>query len=31
MEVQHLVMPDDSKELPALHGFVKFPDGFPAA
>jgi hypothetical protein len=30
-EVQHLVMPDDIKELPALHGFVKFPDGFPAA
>lgn len=30
-EVQHLVMPDDIKELPSLHGFVKFPDGFPAA
>ena len=30
-EVQHLVMPDDIKELPSLHGFIKFPDGFPAA
>ncbi|CDO38611.1 type IV secretion system DNA-binding domain-containing protein [Novosphingobium sp. KN65.2] len=30
-EVQHLVMPDDIKDMPALHGFVKFPDGFPAA
>ena len=30
-EVQHLVMPDDIKELPSLHGYVKFPEGFPAA
>lgn len=30
-EVQHLVMPDDIKELPSLHGYIKFPDGFPAA
>lgn len=30
-EVQHLVMPDDIKELPSLHGYIKFPEGFPAA
>src|SRR3546814_6376382 len=26
-----LVIADDITNLPALHGFVKFPDGFPAA
>ncbi|MDA7787932.1 type IV secretion system DNA-binding domain-containing protein [Sphingomonadaceae bacterium] len=30
-QVEHLVMPDDITNLPGLHGFVKFPDGFPAA
>lgn len=29
-EVEPLVIPDDIKELPSMHGFVKFPDGFPA-
>ena len=26
-----LVIPDDITNLPSMHGFVKFPDGFPAA
>jgi len=30
-EIAPLVIPDDITNLPALHGFVKFPDGFPAA
>jgi|TARA_R110001592_G_scaffold15137_2_gene66537 type IV conjugative transfer system coupling protein TraD len=30
-EIAPLVIPDDVTNLPALHGFVKFPDGFPAA
>ncbi|KKW90324.1 type IV secretion system DNA-binding domain-containing protein [Sphingobium chungbukense] len=30
-QVEPLVIPDDITNLPALHGFVKFPDGFPAA
>ncbi|WP_184092046.1 type IV secretion system DNA-binding domain-containing protein, partial [Sphingomonas xinjiangensis] len=30
-EVQPLVIPDDISNLPSMHGFVKFPDGFPAA
>ena len=30
-DVQELVMPDDISNLPSMHGFVKFPDGFPAA
>ena len=30
-EVAPLVIADDINELPSLHGFVKFPDGFPAA
>jgi type IV conjugative transfer system coupling protein TraD len=30
-EVAPLVIADDVNELPSLHGFVKFPDGFPAA
>lgn len=29
--VEELVMPVDISNLPSLHGFVKFPDGFPAA
>ena len=29
--IEPLVIPDDIANLPALHGFVKFPDGFPAA
>lgn len=29
--VEPLVIPDDITNLPAMHGFVKFPDGFPAA
>ena len=29
--VEELVMPVDISDLPSLHGFVKFPDGFPAA
>lgn len=30
-QVEPLVMPDDIVNLPSMHGFVKFPDGFPAA
>jgi len=30
-QVEPLVLPDDITNLPSLHGFVKFPDGFPAA
>lgn len=30
-QTEPLVMPDDITNLPSLHGFVKFPDGFPAA
>lgn len=30
-EIAPLVIPDDITNLPSLHGFVKFPDGFPAA
>jgi hypothetical protein len=30
-QVEPLVIPDDIMDLPSLHGFVKFPDGFPAA
>jgi type IV conjugative transfer system coupling protein TraD len=30
-EIAPLVIPDDITNLPALHGFIKFPDGFPAA
>lgn len=30
-QVEPLVIPDDITNLPSLHGFVKFPDGFPAA
>lgn len=30
-EVAPLVIPDDITNLPSLHGFIKFPDGFPAA
>lgn len=29
--VEPLVLPDDITDLPSLNGFVKFPDGFPAA
>jgi type IV conjugative transfer system coupling protein TraD len=29
--VEPLVIPDDITNLPALHGFIKYPDGFPAA
>jgi len=29
--VEPLVIPDDITNLPSLHGFIKFPDGFPAA
>lgn len=29
--VEELVMPVDISDLPSMHGFVKFPDGFPAA
>lgn len=29
--VEPLVIPDDITNLPSMHGFVKFPDGFPAA
>jgi len=29
-QIENLVMPDDITNLPSLHGFVKFPDGFPA-
>ena len=30
-QLEPLVIADDITNLPALHGFVKFPDGFPAA
>jgi type IV conjugative transfer system coupling protein TraD len=30
-QVEPLVIADDITNLPVLHGFVKFPDGFPAA
>lgn len=30
-EVKPLVMPDDLMNLPSFHGYVKFPEGFPAA
>jgi type IV conjugative transfer system coupling protein TraD len=30
-QIENLVMPDDITNLPSLHGFIKFPDGFPAA
>ncbi|MCK9549492.1 type IV secretion system DNA-binding domain-containing protein [Aquamicrobium sp.] len=30
-QVEPLVLPDDITNLPATHGYVKFPDGFPAA
>lgn len=30
-QIEPLVIPDDIMNLPSLHGFVKFPDGFPAA
>ena len=30
-QVEPLVIPDDIVNLPSMHGFVKFPDGFPAA
>lgn len=30
-QVTELVMPVDISNLPSMHGFVKFPDGFPAA
>lgn len=30
-QVEELVMPDDITNLPSLHGYIKFPDGFPAA
>ena len=30
-QVEPLVIADDIMNLPSLHGFVKFPDGFPAA
>jgi len=30
-QIENLVMPDDIVNLPSLHGFIKFPDGFPAA
>lgn len=30
-QVEPLVIPDDITNLPSMHGFVKFPDGFPAA
>jgi type IV conjugative transfer system coupling protein TraD len=30
-QIQDLVMSDDIRELPAMDGYVKFPDGFPAA
>ncbi|MGJ8535742.1 MAG: type IV secretion system DNA-binding domain-containing protein [Parasphingopyxis sp.] len=29
--VKPLVIPDDIANLPSMHGFIKFPDGFPAA
>lgn len=30
-QIEPLAIPDDIMNLPSLHGFVKFPDGFPAA
>lgn len=30
-QVEPLVIADDIMNLPSMHGFVKFPDGFPAA
>jgi type IV conjugative transfer system coupling protein TraD len=30
-QVEPLVIADDITNLPSMHGFVKFPDGFPAA
>jgi hypothetical protein len=30
-EIAPLVIPDDITNLPSLYGFIKFPDGFPAA
>lgn len=30
-QVEPLVIADDITNLPSLHGFIKFPDGFPAA
>ncbi len=30
-QIEPLVIADDIMNLPSLHGFVKFPDGFPAA
>ncbi len=30
-QIEPLVIPDDITNLPSMHGFVKFPDGFPAA
>lgn len=30
-QIGELVMAEDIKDLPTFHGFVKFPDGFPAA
>lgn len=30
-QIEPLVIADDITNLPSLHGFVKFPDGFPAA
>src|SRR3546814_9768565 len=29
-QVEPLVLPDDITNPPALHGYVKYPDGFPA-
>lgn len=29
--IEPLVIPDDITNLPSMHGFIKFPDGFPAA
>ena len=30
-QIEPLVIPDDITNLPSMHGFIKFPDGFPAA
>ena len=30
-QVEPLVIPDDITNLPSMHGFLKYPDGFPAA
>ena len=30
-QIEALVIPDDITNLPAMHGFIKFPEGFPAA